>query len=63
MSELWNRMSIIGIRCEGCRMWTRITNGNMELVRYLTEKPEPYYCDECQDNVTFRETFSKLTLG
>ena len=56
MSELWNRVMIVGIKCDGCKMWTRITNGNRQLVRYIMGDSEPYYCDECIDNVTHHTT-------
>lgn len=51
---------IIGYKCDGCRMWTRVTNGNIQLALWLTESPKPYYCDECESNITWRETEVKI---
>ena len=54
---------IIGVKCNGCRMWTRLdNNGEYDFGRYsllgklLRQGSEPYYCDECNDNVTYHTT-------
>ena len=47
---------ILGVKCEGCRMWTRVTHG---VLAYKIARDGPvgnYYCDECNANVTYRET-------
>lgn len=50
---------IIGLKCEGCKMWTRLTNENNEHRWILGEGP--YYCDECLDNVTYHTTKATIT--
>jgi len=55
---------ILGAKCEGCGMWTRITLGNPNLIRYLVDtRPIPhYYCDECEANVVHHTTKARITL-
>jgi putative cell wall-binding protein len=41
---------IVGVKCENCGIWTRITGtGRMDLAYKVISSFEPYYCDECNN--------------
>lgn len=48
---------IFGVKCEGCKMWTRITEMDA-----FYKIQGPYYCDECNANVTYHTTKATINL-
>jgi hypothetical protein len=63
---------ILGVKCEGCKMWSRLTNTlKLDILRETYERDgsvsydiinTPYYCDECMQNVTYHETKATITV-
>ncbi len=57
---------ILGLKCEGCKMWTRLDTIGvfaMLLAAKVNKLNQPYYCDECKENVTYHETKATITLN
>ena len=61
---------ILGLKCEGCRMWTRLdNNGEYDFGRYsllgrlLGNGSEPYYCYECESKVEYNTTRTTIKFG
>lgn len=50
---------ILGVKCEGCKMWTRIDKWRGVVAP--SKFNEPYYCDECESNVTYHTTKATIT--
>lgn len=54
-----NKAMIFGIKCEGCKMWTRIIKWQLW---HHTDSNKPYYCNECENKVTYHTSKATLTL-
>ena len=50
---------ILGTKCECCGLWSRVVD-LPNLFRTERLPDTPYYCDECDNNVTYNET--KVTI-
>lgn len=52
---------ITGLKCEGCRMWTRL---ELREILFMSRHGlhVPYYCLKCFENVTTHTTKARITL-
>lgn len=50
----------LGLKCDGCRMWTLIDPYKLKWIGGWHPR-DPYYCDECLANVSWRESKARIS--